>query len=113
MLLLTFETGPQADIYEQATEVQWPLLVDQKRHLYNWYGMYRATFWDVWGPKTAWAYGKELLSGNFPRSSSGDIHQRGGDVLIDDKGIIRFHHVAAGPADRPSVDLILKIAQGR
>jgi len=106
--VVTFETGYLAQQYVQETGIYWPLLIDKKRELYHSYGMLKATFWDIWGPKTWWAYVKELLSGHVPKNSTGDVSQRGGDVLIDPCGKIRFHHVGNGPADRPSIETILE-----
>jgi hypothetical protein len=53
-------------------------------------------------------YLQELLKGQLPKQARGDIFQRGGDVLIDPAGIVRLHHVGAGPADRPAVETILR-----
>ena len=55
-----------------------------------------------------------LLKRNHERTETkkdqkADIMQRGGDVLIDPNGIVRMHHVGKGPADRPGVEMILKI----
>ena len=104
---MTFEAGYFAKQYVHETRIDWPLLIDEKRELYSSYGMLNATLWDIWGPKTWWAYFKELLAGHLPKGSAGDISQRGGDVMIDPCGIVRFHHVGNGPADRPSVKTIL------
>jgi len=109
ILLLTFESRELAERFKQKTETNWPILIDQQCHLYHWYNMYRADFWDIWGPMTWWAYVKELLRGNIPAFSSGDTNQRGGNVLIDGKGIVKLHHVGRGPTDRPSVESILQI----
>jgi hypothetical protein len=111
LLILTFEPRKLAETYQQESVTPWPLLIDESRHLYHQYNMFRAGFWDIWGPRTWWAYIKELLNGNIPTLSSGDTHQRGGDVLINGKGIVQLHHVGAGPADRPSVESILRIVR--
>jgi hypothetical protein len=107
VVVVTFEAGCFAKQYVQETGIDWPLLIDEKRELYAAYGILEASFWDIWGPKTWWAYFKELLAGHLPRSSAGDISQRGGDVLIDPDGIARVHHIGSGPADRPSIENIL------
>ena len=107
MLLVTFESRDSASAYVQETGITWPVIIDEQHNLYNSYDMDLAGFWDIWGPSTWWAYLKQLMKGNIPKSSSGDIHQRGGDILIDHQGIIQFHHVGTGPADRPSVESIL------
>lgn len=107
-MVVTFEAGFLAKAYVADTGLTWPLLVDEKREHYRAYGMLQAGFWDIWGPKTWWAYLKEILHGRLPKKSAGDINQRGGDVLIDPRGVVRLHHVGAGPADRPLPEDILR-----
>ncbi|MBW2254313.1 MAG: AhpC/TSA family protein [Deltaproteobacteria bacterium] len=109
--VVTFEAGFLARAYVQETGLQWPLLVDTDRTLYHAYDMLNASFWDVWGPKTLWAYAKELLGGAKLVKSDGDISQRGGDVLIDPESIVRLHHVGDGPADRPPVAKLLEVIE--
>ena len=108
VVVISFEAGFLARQYLAETGLEWPLLVDEKRQLYRAYGMLDAGFLDIWGPATWLVYFREILRGRLPRKSSGDIRQRGGDVLIDPEGIVRLHHVGSGPADRPEVDAILR-----
>jgi hypothetical protein len=105
--VVTFENDFFARGYVAETSLTWPLLVDDTRETYRAYGMLSASFWDIWGPKTWWAYLKEILKGERLKKSEGDISQRGGDVLIDPDGIVSLHHVGAGPADRPEIETIL------
>jgi hypothetical protein len=107
--VVTFEAGFLARAYIEDTGLRWPLLVDTNRELFKAYGMLEASFLDIWGPATWRAYFREMAQGRFPGKSKGDISQRGGDVLIDPTGIVRFHHVGRGPADRPSAESILRI----
>ncbi|BDD86989.1 hypothetical protein DPPLL_13540 [Desulfofustis limnaeus] len=107
VVAVTFEPPPQAQIFLGKTEADWPLLVDPQRRLYRAYGLQKAGFWDIWGPRTWLVYLRELLRGKVPTPSEGDIWQRGGDLLIDADGIIRFHFVGAGPADRPPLQDII------
>ena len=109
VVVVTFEAGFLARAYIEDTGLAWPLLIDATREVYKAYDMLEATFWDLWGPATWWAYLKEVTRGHLPKKSEADISQRGGDVLIDPKGIIRFHHVGQGPADRPSARSILQV----
>ncbi len=106
--VVTFEAGFLARQYVAETGLIWPILIDEQRELYRAYGMLTASFWDIWGPKSWWAYCKALLHGQHLQPSHGDISQRGGDVLIDPAGIVRLHHVGEGPADRPPVARILE-----
>ncbi len=108
IVVVTFESGFLARSYVEETSLTWPLLVDDSRETYRSYGMLSASFWDIWGPKTWWVYLKEILKGERLRKSEGDIAQRGGDVLIDPSGIVALHHIGAGPADRPTVESLLR-----
>ncbi len=105
--VVTFENDSFARSYVVETSLTWPLLVDDTRETYRNYGMFSASLWDVWGPKSWWAYIRGLIKGEKLRRSEGDIYQRGGDVLIDPNGIVSLHHVGVGPADRPAIETIL------
>ena len=105
--IVTFESSPLARTYVQDTAVRWPLLVDESRSLYRAYGMFRGRVWDIWGPRTWWAYAKELMGGRLPKPSHADTSQLGGDVLVDPQGTVRLMHGGSGPADRPAVADIL------
>ena len=105
--VVTFENDFLARRYAAETSLPWPLLVDDTRETYRNYGMLSASFRDIWGPKTWWAYLKLAMGGSRLRKSEGDIYQRGGDVLVDPDGIVSLHHVGVGPADRPSIETIL------
>ena len=107
IIVVTFEAGYFAQQYVRETGITWPVLVDEQRDLYKEYEILDASFWDIWGPKSWWVYFKEILKGHMPEKSTGDISQKGGDVLIDPDGIIRLHHIGEGPADRPSIKSIL------
>ncbi len=107
--VVTFEAGFLARAYVEDTGLRWPLLIDEERKLYSAYDMLEAGFWDIWGPRTWWAYLKEVAQGRLPKASKGDVNQRGGDVLVDPTGIVRLHHVGQGPGDRPSAKSILGV----
>ena len=107
IVIVTFEASYLARAYAEETRYKWPILVDETREVYRAYNMLSASFWEIWGPPTWWAYLKEFARGNFLKKSEGDVNQRGGDVLIDPSGMVRLHHVGDGPADRPSVSSIL------
>lgn len=111
--MVTFEAAPLARAYVEETKLQWPVLIDESRDVYRAYGMLAGKIRDVWGPRTWWAYLKELAAGRLPKASRSDTLQLGGDVLIDPSGIVRLHHVGTGPADRPSVATLLRVRAGR
>ena len=108
IVVVTFEAGPVAQAYVRQTALNWPLLIDESRALYGAYGMLQGHIWDIFGLPAVWAYAKLLRQGKKLRSSSGDVRQLGGDVLIDPQGIVRLHHIGRGPADRPAVSLLFE-----
>ena len=108
IVAITFQPGHFARAYVEEMGLRCPLLVDEQRQLYHAYGMWKARLWDLLGPAVWWAYFLELLRGQLPNWPRADTQQQGGDVLIDPTGIVRFHHVGIGPADRPSVKELLR-----
>ena len=108
VVVVTFESEVATRGYIAETGFEWPVLLDKNRELYRAYGMLEAGFWDIWGLSTWRAYFRELLRGHLPKKSSGDIRQRGGDVLVDPAGLVRLQHVGNGPADRPALDTLLR-----
>ena len=106
-LAVTFEDADAARDYVTETGLRWPLLVDAERRLYRAYEMRKARLRHLWGAATFRAYWREARQGRFPRLPRADTAQQGGDVLIDPAGLVRFHHVGRGPADRPPVARLL------
>ena len=106
---ITFETRQFAQAYVAETGFPWPLLVDETRSLYATYGMHRGSLWAIGGPQNWGAYLRLIVRGQMPRLPHGDVHQLGGDVLVDPGGVVRLQHVGRGPADRPSIDSLLAV----
>ena len=106
-LVVTFEGREAAREYLDETGLVWPLLVDTDRRLYGAYHMQKARLRHLGGFATMRAYAREALQGRFPRMPRADTVQQGGNVLIDPEGVVRFHHVGSGPADRPTVAAVL------
>jgi AhpC/TSA antioxidant enzyme len=102
VMVITFEPPPKE------VTPQFAYYSDRDRQLYRYFGMLRAGFWDLWGPRTLLVYLQLLLKGRKMLPSVADLHQRGGDVLIDPVGRVRFHHIGSGPADRPDFERIFK-----
>ncbi len=111
VLIISFEEAEHALNYQKEEDIGWPIVVDRTRELYDYYGMNRAGFWDLWGFASLKAYFLEIARGNMPKRAHDDIHQRGGDVLIDPEGKVRIHHIGRGPGDRPEIEDILAIVE--
>ena len=109
---MSFASASRTRAYVEERKLDWTALIDERRELYRAYGMDRAHVWDVWGPATLRAYARELLRGNRLQPAREDVRQRGGDVLVDPNGIVRLHFVGKGPAERPTIDDLLRIRWG-
>jgi len=110
--VVTFQDGAVARNYVDQTQLSWPVLVDASRRLYHAYGMYHGRWWDLVGPAALATYFRLMAKGRRLRSARGaDVKQLGGDVAIDPAGVVRYHRVAAGPADRPPVDELLAVVR--
>lgn len=70
--------------------------------------MERGKNWDIFGPVSIWFYARLLWRGRRLQKPGSDVHQLGGDALVDPEGTVRFHHAGIGPADRPFVSTILE-----
>lgn len=101
VIVITFEPIKLPIFPEREKTTGFHYYVDDERKVYGYYGLNKAGFWDLWGPRTWMTYLRLLLKGRKIIKSESDIYQRGGDVLIDPRGVIRFHRVGSGPADRP------------
>ena len=108
MVVITFETNAIAHEWARSSEMPWPVLVDTDRSLYRAYGMDRGTVWAIWGPANWAPWARGVASGHAPRLPTDDTLQRGGNVVVDPDGIVALHHVGDGPADRPTVDTMLR-----
>jgi hypothetical protein len=114
IVVVTFEARERAEEYVRETGLRWPLLIDRRRVLYSAYGMGRGRWSAIWGPATWWAYIQLIGRGYRLRRPTGDIHQLGGDVLVDPAGQVALHHVGKGPADRPAVAALFeRVRQGQ
>ena len=112
--VVTFEARERAEEYVRETGLRWPLLIDRRRGLYSAYGMGRGRWSAIWGPATWWVYIQLIGRGHRLKRPTGDIHQLGGDVLVDPAGRVALHHVGKGPADRPAIAALLeRVRQGQ
>lgn len=107
IVVVTFEVHALAQAYVADTGLRWPLLIDRERSVYAAYGMDRAGWWQVWGPRSLSPYLRDLAHGRLPSVPTDDVRQRGGDVLLDPQGRVVLHYVGETSIDRPDVAEIL------
>lgn len=109
VFVVTFDEPEIARDYIQNNHLEWPLLLDTDRSVYNQFGMGRASWWTLLKPASIWKYLKLWLAGAKPQQAGSDMHQLGGDVLIDPAGAVRLLHLSKEPHDRPSVTSLLEL----
>ena len=90
---------------------RWPFVIfaDPKRQAYKGFALRRLTLLRVFSLATLKLYFRLLRQG-MSRKDYGreDIYQAGGDFLLDRAGNILFAHRSQNPADRPSVETLLR-----
>ena len=96
--------------YVQGRGLQWPMLHDEDRVLYQAYGFQRARLRKLIGPIAIFKYVLQILSGHAGPPGK-DIFQMGGNVLIDPNGIVKMHHASSGPHDRPDAKDVLAVVR--
>jgi peroxiredoxin len=94
---------------------QWPfaILTDPQRTAYRAFSLKRLPWFQVFSPATLARYWR-FFSEGMKREDYGkeDIHQSGGDFVLDREGNILFAHRSQDPADRPSVADLLREIDG-
>jgi alkyl hydroperoxide reductase subunit AhpC len=113
VLVVSFQPLEDAQRYVEHWDLPWPMVSDEQRLLYRHYGMRRADWWTVMGPRSWWGYIRLLLAGRKLEMPTADVRQLGGDILIDPTGIVRYHHVTSTPVDRPDIEDLLAAMSDR
>jgi hypothetical protein len=84
-----------------------PLLSDATWSSYRAYGLGRASLVRLLLSPRLWlAYARLLLTGKRPRRPTEDVHELGGDVLIDAEGGLAWIYRSTNADDRPAPDEI-------
>jgi alkyl hydroperoxide reductase subunit AhpC len=90
-----------------------PLVADPDRKLYSALGLGRTSWARLLRPGLIWKYLKLIARGGKVRSvpRGEDPLQLGGDFLIDRDRRVLWAYRSADPADRPTVDELLRVAR--
>lgn len=105
---VTFEPVTRMREYQEKERLPFPILRDPRRDGYKCFGIERKNARTIWSPGTVWYYIKRAFQGRLPEKVKADLYQLGGDVLLDADGSVLWVYRSQNPADRPSVDEILK-----
>jgi hypothetical protein len=105
---VTFESETRVREYQEKGRLPFPVLRDPRREGYKRFGIERQGTRKIYSPGTIWYYLKSVLKGRKLEFAQSDYYQLGGDVLLDADGSVFWVYQSQNPADRPSVDEILK-----
>ncbi len=87
-------------------------LADPERAAYRAFGLERAGWLQMLGPRALCVYMKLILRGKMPRLPQEDVHQLGGDFIFDPAGHLVYEYRSADPTDRPSQAELLDVLAG-
>ena len=108
VLAVSFEPRDRLFQLSRQMRLPFPLLSDPERDVYRAYRLGKGSLGQVFGLGTIWTYIKLLARGRRYHFQRSDLRQRGGDFVIDGRGVVRFEHRGRAPHDRPTVDQLLE-----
>ena len=88
------------------------VVADPGRLTYHAFGLGRASWWKLFGPRVWLEYAKLLFKGRKLQRPTEDIDQLGGDFVVEPSGQVLYAHRSENPADRPGVGELLKVVEG-
>lgn len=94
--------------YLSGHEWEFPVLADPDRRAYRAFGLERASWARLLRPRVLGRYLRLMLRGRMPRLAHEDVHQLGGDFVLDRDARVVFAHRSTDPADRPAVAELLE-----
>lgn len=103
VLVISFEPVERLPAYRGAKGWRFPVVSDPTRASYSAFGLGSAGWRGLWGPRVIRRYLGLLLRGYRIERSEADIHQLGGDFIVNVSGKLVYSHRSRDPADRPSL----------
>ena len=87
----------------------WPFrfFADPQRAAYRAFGLESATWLKLLRPRVIAGYFGLIFRGRMPSMAQEDVHQLGGDFVLDRAGQIVYEYRSRDPVDRPSVAELL------
>src|SRR6185295_437760 len=108
VVVISFEPAERLLGYRAHHGWPFPVVSDPTRAAYRAFGLGSASLRRLFRPRVVLRYAWLILRGYRPRSSEADVHQLGGNFVIDGRRRVVFAHRSADPIDRPPVSALLK-----
>ena len=111
VVVVSFAAVDRLGAYRDRHGWPFPVVGDPGRTAYRMFGFASAGWAEVWRPRVVLRYAGLLLRGYRPRPAGEDVHQLGGDVVLDRDRRVVYLYRSADPADRPpAAELIAALA---
>jgi hypothetical protein len=107
VVVVSFEPAARLPGYRELHGWPFPVVSDPERVAYRAFGLESAGWRDLLAPRVLKRYAQLLLQGYRVRWSGADLHQLGGDFVIDRGRRLIYAHRSLDPADRPPVSELL------
>lgn len=107
VLVVSFEPVDRLPYYRDLHGWPFSIVSDSDRAAYRAFGLGAATWGELFGPRVLLQYARLTLAGYRPRASAADVHQLGGDFVLDRARRIIFAHRSKDPVDRPSASVLV------
>jgi len=107
-VVVTFTDDPRRlAAYREHLAIEFPVLADVDRVLYDLLGAGRGSIRKVWSPGTLVMYARLLLKGRRLHAPTEDTRQLGADAIIRRDGRLGRVWLPPSPDMRPSIDAIV------
>jgi len=111
VLAITFVQPARLGQYLKSTSWQFRVLADPEMKAYRAFGLGRAGWLRLLRPRVMAAYFSLLVRGRRPHMAQEDVHQLGGDFVLDQEGRVVYEYRSQDPADRPSVSELVRAVE--
>lgn len=109
VLVISFEHPATLRRFGWYRNLPFIVLSDPSRRLYDVFGFPTGSLSRLFDRETIMSYARGFIHGRVPRFRRTDFLQLGGDVVLNRAGQAVFVHRSESPADRPAVDLLLRM----
>lgn len=111
-VVITFSDDPRRlAAYRRHLDIDFPVLADVDRVLYDLLGAGRGSIRQVWSPGTLAMYARLLRRGRRLNTPTEDTRQLGADAVIDRDGRLHRLWLPHSPDTRPSIEAIIEVVQ--
>ena len=112
VVVISFATPARLDQYLKIRPWPFRVLADPERVAYRAFGLERASWAQLLKPGVILTYLGLILRGRRPKAAHEDVHQLGGDFVLDRPGKLLYAYRSSDPADRPDVSELIAAVSG-